>query len=78
MIGGVITEPEAKELVLRKHHDLVGEQLSRYLDAEKRALLRVFENLWEKYVIPARDLERAQRQSNATLSGFLAKLGYEG
>lgn len=31
-VGGVITEAEAKELILQKHHDLVTEYLDRYLN----------------------------------------------
>jgi type I restriction enzyme M protein len=75
-IGGVITEPEAKELILRKHHDLVADQLNRYLNAEKRAALRVFENLWDKYAVPSRNLESGRQQTDTELKGFLMKLNY--
>ena len=36
-------------MILEKHHDLVAEQLERYLNAERRELLAVFETLWDKY-----------------------------
>ncbi len=32
-IGGLITKEEAKELILKKHNDLISEQLSRYMNA---------------------------------------------
>ena len=75
-IGGVITEPEAKELILKKHHDLVADQLNRYLNAEKQAMLQVFENLWDKYAMPAKKLEAKRQRADAELKGFLTKLNY--
>jgi type I restriction enzyme M protein len=75
-IGGAITEPDAKELILRKHHDLVAEQLNRYLNEEKRAVLGVFENLWAKYAVPSRDLETARQETDTELKGFITKLNY--
>jgi len=76
-IGGVITEPEAKELILRKHYDLVADQLSRYLNAEKRAVLAVFENLWDKYQTSAKQIEAARGASTAALMPMLQALRYE-
>lgn len=75
-IGGVITEPEAKELILRKHHDLVADQLNRYLNGEKRAVLDMFENLWTKYADSATRLHANRDAARTTLDSFLSKLGY--
>lgn len=75
-IGGVITEQEAKDLILKKHHDLVAEQLGRYLNAEKQAVLRVFEHLWEKYAVAGITIEDRHRQSLAELTSFMKKLSY--
>ena len=63
-------------MILHKHHDLVADQLNRYLNAEKRAVLRVFENLWDKYAAPTRSLEAARQQTDTELKGFLTKLNY--
>lgn len=75
-IGGVITEPEARELILHKHHDLVAEQLNRYLNAEKRALIQFFEGLLEKYATASTKLETVREKVVADLKSFLGKLSY--
>ncbi len=74
----VITPAEAKDLILEKHHDLVAEQLARYLNAEQRGLLAVFETLWEKYAVSTAALEEARASSMAELQGYLTRLGYTG
>lgn len=75
-IGGTITDDEAKELILEKHHDLVAEQLERYLNTEKREVIRVFENLWGKYAVAASALEQEREATMSELQSFLTKLGY--
>ncbi len=75
-IGGTITEETAKSLILQKHHDLVLDQLNRYLNAEKRALVLVFENLWDKYAVPADTLETERNQTMQTLRQYLKQLEY--
>jgi type I restriction enzyme M protein len=49
---------------------------NRYLNAEKRQLVIVIENLWDKYVVSSRDLESDRHQSLRILDGFLTQLGY--
>ena len=75
-VGGVIGEAEARALILRKHHDLVAEQLERYLGAEKRRLLALFETLWEKYAVSAYHIETNRQATLASLNVFLADLAY--
>jgi len=75
-VGGVISEVEARELILKKHHDWVTEQLGRYLDAEKRAAVAVIDNLWIKYATSARGLGIERTQSSGALTSFLEKLSY--
>ena len=72
----VLSDTEAKELILEKHHDLVADQLTRYLNAEKRALLGVFETLWDKYAVSAAALEGERAASMTELQGYLDRLGY--
>jgi type I restriction enzyme M protein len=50
-IGGQMTDAEAKTLILKKLYDWVKEQLTRYLNAEKRVLIAIVENLWDKYAV---------------------------
>ncbi|MCO6426963.1 hypothetical protein [Nitrosomonas communis] len=77
-IGGQISEQDAKRLILKKLHDLANKELLRYLNAEKRALLALVENLWDKYAVSNQLLEAEREKSLNSLNGFLAKLGYLG
>ena len=77
-VGGVIVEAEARALILRKHHDLVAEQLDRYLGAEKRRLLWVFDSLWEKYAAPCATLESKREDILRQLDESLRQLRYLG
>jgi type I restriction enzyme M protein len=75
-IGGQLTEAEARELILKKLYDLVSNELNRYLNAEKRRLIAVVENLWDKYAVSSRELESRRAETLKTLDGFLKGLGY--
>lgn len=76
-MGGVITEAQARELILQKHHDLVAGCLQRYVSAEERALFFIFENLFAKYAVSAETLEGARTTTLGELNGFMSKLGYK-
>ncbi len=78
IIGGQLTEAQAKTLILKKLYDLVNTELNRYLNAEKRGLIHVVENLWDKYAVPSRELESERSETLKTLDGFLKGLGYLG
>lgn len=75
-IGGVIRAEEAKELILQKLHDLINNELARYLNTEKRRLVHAFENLWDKYAVSARQIENEREEIVQELDQFLTKLGY--
>ena len=75
-IGGQISEADARRLILKKIYDIARAELDRYLTAEKRVLVRVVENLWEKYAISADTLESDRANTLATMGGFLTGLGY--
>ncbi len=75
-IGGQLTEDDAKRLILKKLHDLANKELLRYLNAEKRALLAIVENLWDKYAVSSQTLEAEREKTLLALNGFLAALGY--
>ena len=77
-IGGQLTEAEARELILKKIYDLVTNELNRYLNAEKRRLVAVVENLWDKYAVSSRELESQRAGILKTLEGVLQSLGYFG
>jgi type I restriction enzyme M protein len=75
-IGGQLTETEAKTLILKKLYDLAKQELNRYLNAEKRRLIQVVENLWDKYAVSSRALEVQRTETLKVLDGFLSGLGY--
>lgn len=75
-IGGLITMEESKRLILKKHYDLINDQLQRYLNAEKRALISSFENLWDKYYISANTIEFERKSKMKGLKAFLSELNY--
>jgi len=75
-IGGQLTEPEAKTLILRKLYDLANQELNRYLHAEKRCLIQVVENFWNKYAVSSRALHYQRDETLKELGGFLNRLGY--
>lgn len=75
-IGGRLTEDEAQQLILQKLYDLVSNELIRYLNAEKRGLVQLVENLWDKYAVSSRELENKRTETLQELEGYLSKLGY--
>ena len=75
-IGGVIKEEEAKRLILKKLYDLINNELARYLNAEKRATIVVFEKLWAKYAVSAQAIEGQRAATIRELNDYLTKLGY--
>lgn len=75
-IGGQISEADARRLILKKIYDIARTELDRYLNAEKRALVRAVENLWSKYAIAADDLEGEREATLTTMRDFLTGLGY--
>lgn len=77
-IGGQITSEESKTLILKKLHDLINDELNRYLNAEKRTLIAIAENWWNKYAVSSQTLEQQRAETLAELNGFLSKLGYLG
>lgn len=77
-IGGQLSEADSKRLILKKLHDIANKQLQHYLNAEKRALLALVENLWDKYAVSNRTLEAARDDTLKALKGFLTGLGYMG
>ena len=77
-IGGQISETDARRLILNKICNIARAELDRHLDAEKRVLVRAIENLWEKYSVSSRELEKARGKTLKELDGFLERLEYFG
>ena len=75
-IGGMITTDEAQKLILKKHFDIVNNQLQRYLNAEKRTLIGAYENLFNKYFVSADSIEKDRNKTMKELNDFLTDLKY--
>lgn len=75
-IGGMITTEESQKLILKKHFDIINDQLQRYLNAEKRALVAAYENLFDKYYTSAQTIEQKREETMAELNDFLTQLNY--
>lgn len=75
-IGGIITPEECKTLILQKHNSLVQQELQKYLNAEKRALIAGIEKLWDKYKVTSQNLEAKRQDSLNKLNQFLTELKY--
>lgn len=56
--------------------NLVASDLDRYPNAQKRRLITVTEDLWDKYAVSSRELEIERTETLHTLDGFLSGLGY--
>jgi len=78
VIGGQLTEEDARRLILKKLYDIGHQELNRYLNAEKRGLVQVVEKFWDKYVVSSRELESERSETLRELDGFLSRLGYLG
>lgn len=75
-IGGIITTEQAQMLILKKHFDIINNQLQRYLNAEKRTLISAYENLFEKYYTSAQSIEQSRNKTMTELNDFLTQLNY--
>ncbi len=75
-IGGTISSEEAQKLILKKHFDIINNQLQRYLNAEKRTLISAYENLFDKYFTSAQSIEQSRNKTMNELNDFLTQLKY--
>ena len=75
-IGGVISEEVSQKLILKKHFDLVNEQLQRYLATERRTLTAAYENLFDKYFTSSQQMEKSRNKTLSDLNDFLTELKY--
>jgi len=72
-----LTEEEARELLLEHFFILMKDQLTRYINAEKKEIIRIFENLWDKYRVSLMELRKERDEEVKKLDEYLEKLGYK-
>jgi type I restriction enzyme M protein len=71
-----LTDKEAEELILEKFNETIKQHLEKYLNAEKKELTKIFENLWDKYKVSLKQLREERDEEVKKLDEFLEKLGY--
>jgi len=71
-----LTEEEAKELLLEMFYMQIKKQLEKYLNTEKKVLVKIFEKLWDKYRVPLVRLKEERDEEVRKLDEFLRRLGY--
>jgi type I restriction enzyme M protein len=68
---------EAQRLILKKLFDLISNELNRYSNNQVRFVIRVFENLWDKYTLSLHSISTNRSQTDAKLKEYLSQMGYE-
>jgi len=71
-----LSEEESKEILLEKFYELIDEQLNRYLNAEKKEIIKIFEKLWDKYKVSLSELKQERDEEVRKLDEFLKRLRY--
>ncbi len=71
-----LTEEETKELILEKFYEVIKKYLERYLNGEKKELVKIFEKLWDKYKVSLAELIKERDTDEKKLNEFLERLGY--
>jgi type I restriction enzyme M protein len=71
-----LTEDEAKELIIGRFYRVIESYLEKEINNEKKALIKIFENLWDKYQTSLEELKEERDQEVRKLEEFLAGLGY--
>ena len=73
----LISDEEAKELILKRWLKTLQDTVNSYLQTHKRDLLQAVENLWQKYTTPLSTILSEREEETQLLNKFLKELGYE-
>lgn len=68
---------EAQGLILGKLHDVLADELEKYLNSQKKLIVILFENLWVKYFVSLQEISEARSIHASKLNTYLKRLGYE-
>ncbi|MEW5869846.1 MAG: type I restriction-modification system subunit M [Chloroflexota bacterium] len=72
-----LTADEARGLILEKLHDLLAEEMERYLKNQLREMVEIFENLWGKYSLSLRAISNQRNYLATKLDKNFEILGYD-
>jgi len=71
-----LSDEEARELLLEEFYGLIDEQLNKYLNTEKKEIIKIFENLCDKYKVSLNKLTQERDEEIKKLDEFLERLRY--
>lgn len=71
-----LTDLEAKELILDRFYKIAKNYLYKYLNAEKKEVIKIFENFFDKYHKSLEELVKERDTEISKLNDFLERLGY--
>ncbi|MBU1101425.1 MAG: N-6 DNA methylase [Bacteroidetes bacterium] len=72
-----ISKDDARLIIVERLRKVLVEIYSSYLRTDLRACIAVIENLWNKYAVTAKQIEKERDDASNELKKFLAELGYE-
>jgi type I restriction enzyme M protein len=72
-----ISNDEARTVIIKRLRNVLMETYAAYLRADQRVCLKAIENLWSKYAVTAKSIEKARGTASTQLQAFLVELGYE-
>jgi type I restriction enzyme M protein len=75
-IGGVMTDAESRDLILKKHHDLVCFQLNGYMIGEQLKVVECLQVVHDKYSRCLVEIDYDALESSSRLGAMLKTLGY--
>ncbi|WP_371644361.1 type I restriction-modification system subunit M [Streptomyces sp. NBC_00597] len=71
-----LSEPEARETVLRFLNDDLRARMDRFISVGRRELIHAYRTWGEKYAVTLADLEVQRDTAAARLAGYLKEIGY--
>jgi type I restriction enzyme M protein len=72
-----VTVEQAIALILQQLSSRLIEGLETYLTRSRQELVSVFENWWDKYRVPMREIEAERDVAKKRLDQYLRELGYD-
>lgn len=70
------TKEEAERLILQRFFDSIQKEMRRYLNAEKKQIVEIFEKFWDKYKVSLVEIRQSRDQAVKQLEEYLKKLQY--
>jgi type I restriction enzyme M protein len=72
-----ISNNDARIVIIERLRVTLMNTYKTYLRADQRACVKAIENLWSKYAVTAKTIERERDEASEQLQAFMMELGYE-